>query len=103
MLRIKKVSEIVGKDVYTSDGDFFGQVEEANLADNKIEGWKIRIGSSFMSVFGGARGVIIPHQFVKAVGDIIIVNKGSLPSHDDSLEVPSSGTATISSDSGDLV
>ena len=43
MLRIKKVSEIVGKDVYTSDGDFFGQVEEANLADNKIEGWKIRI------------------------------------------------------------
>ena len=79
MLRIKKLSEIVGKHVYTSDGDFFGQVEEVNLVDNKIDGWKIRVGNSFMTMFGGARGVVIPHQFVKAIGDVMIVNKGSLP------------------------
>jgi sporulation protein YlmC with PRC-barrel domain len=79
MLRIKKVSDIVGKNVYTSEGDFFGQVEELNLVDNKIEGWKIKIGSGFMSMLGGARGVIIPHQFVRAVGDVVIVNKASLP------------------------
>ena len=30
-------------------------------------------------VFGNAKGVIIPHQFVKSIGDIFIVNKGSLP------------------------
>jgi len=28
---------------------------------------------------GGARGVIIPHQFVKAVGDVVIVSRASLP------------------------
>ena len=83
MLKIKKVSEIVGKHVYTSEGDYFGQVEEVNLTDNKIEGWKVKIGSSFLSMFGGARGVVIPHQFVKAIGEVIIVNKGSLPIRDE--------------------
>ena len=79
MLRVKKVSEIIGKQVYTSEGDFFGQIEEVNLVENKIDGWKIRVGSSFLSLFGGARGVVIPHQFVRAVGDVVIVNKASLP------------------------
>ncbi len=83
MLRIKKLSEIVGKNVYTSEGDFFGQVEEVNLSDNKVDGWKIRVGSGFMSMLGGARGVIIPHQFVKAIGDIIVVNKASLPTSEE--------------------
>jgi len=31
------------------------------------------------SFLGGARGVIIPHQFVKAVGDVIIVSRANLP------------------------
>lgn len=83
MLRIKKVSESVGKPVYTSDGDYFGQIEEVNLVDNKVDGWRIKIGSSFMNLLGGARGVIVPHQFVKAIGDVFIVNKGSLPLRDD--------------------
>jgi sporulation protein YlmC with PRC-barrel domain len=88
MLRIKKMSDTVGKHVYTSDGDYFGQIEEVNLADNKIDGWKIKISGGFMSVLGGAKGVIIPQQFVKAIGDIFIVNKTSLPSRDDGLEMP---------------
>jgi sporulation protein YlmC with PRC-barrel domain len=91
MLRIKKVSEVIGKDVYTSEGDFFGQVEEINLVDNKIDGWKIRVGSSFLSMFGGARGVVIPHQFVKSVGDILIVNKGSLPMHEEPMAFAGTG------------
>ena len=89
MLKIKKVSEIIGKDVYTSDGDFFGQIDEANLIDNKVEGWRIKIGSSFMNVFGGAKGVVVPHQFIKAVGDIVIVNRGSLPSRDEGMDISS--------------
>ena len=83
MLRIKKMSEVIGKSVYTSDGDMFGQVEEVNFIDNKIGGWKIRVGSGFISMFGGARGVVIPHQFVKAVGDILIINRASIPSRDE--------------------
>lgn len=90
MLRIKNISEVLGKKVYTSEGDFFGQIEEVNLVDNKIDGWRIRVGSSFINALGGARGVIIPHQFVKSIGDVFVINKASLPSRDDSeLDVPS--------------
>ena len=79
MLRIKKITEVIGKNVYTSDGDFFGQIDDVNLTDNKIDGWKIRVGNSFVTMFGGAKGVVIPHQFVKAIGDVVIINKASLP------------------------
>ena len=87
MLRIKKISEIIGKNVFTSEGDFFGQVDDVNLAENKIYGWKIKVGSSFLTMFGGARGVIIPHQFVRAIGDILIINKNSLPASSQSSEI----------------
>ena len=79
MLRIKKISEVLNKHVYTSEGDYFGQIEEVNLVDNKIDGWKIRLSSGIVGSIGGARGVIIPHQFVKAIGDVFIVAKASLP------------------------
>ena len=69
----------MGKQVYTSEGDFFGQIEEVTITENKIEGWRIKVGSSFMHLLGGAKGVIIPHQFVKAIGDILVINKSSLP------------------------
>ncbi|RMD67931.1 hypothetical protein D6817_00145 [Candidatus Pacearchaeota archaeon] len=80
MIRVKKVSEVIGKSAYTSDGDYFGKVDDVTLGENRISGWKISIGSNFASLFGGAKGVIIPHQFVRAIGDILIINKNSLPS-----------------------
>jgi len=79
MLKIKKVSETIGRKVYTDTGDYFGEIEEANLIENKIDSWRIRIANSMGNFLGGARGVIIPHQFVKAVGDIVVVSRASLP------------------------
>ena len=88
-MRIKKLSEVMGTKVYTDSGEFFGEVEEANLMENKVDGWRIKVGGLMSSLIGGARGVIIPHQFVKAVGDIFIINKAALPSPDvDIEEVP---------------
>ena len=86
MLKIKKITEVIGKTVYTSEGDYFGQVEEVLLVDNKVDGWRIRVGSGFMSMLGGARGVIIPQQFVKAIGDVFIINKASLPIRNETTE-----------------
>lgn len=79
MLKIKKITEVIGRKVYTDTGDFFGEVEESNLVENKVESWRIRVAGSMANFLGGARGVIIPHQFVKAVGDIIIVSRANLP------------------------
>jgi len=83
-MRIKKITEVLGSKVYTDSGDFFGEIEEANLQENKIDGWRIKVGGSVMSLIGGARGVIIPHQFVRAMSDIVIINRGALPSASDS-------------------
>ena len=79
MLKIKKVSGVIGRKVYTDTGDLFGEVEESNLVENKIDSWRIRVAGSMSQFLGGARGVIIPHQFVRAIGDVVIVSRGSLP------------------------
>ena len=79
-MRVRKVTDVIGLKAYTDSGDFFGQVEEANLMDNKIDGWRIKVGGSMVSLIEGARGVIIPHQFVKAISDVFIINKTALPS-----------------------
>ena len=88
-MRIKKISEVIGTKVYTDSGDFFGEIEECNLHENKVDGWRIKVGGSIISLIGGARGVIIPHQFVKAISDVIIINKSTLPSPDSDMgEMP---------------
>lgn len=85
-MHVKKITDVIGTKVYTDSGDYFGEVEEANLQENKIDGWRIKVGSSIMSLIGGARGVIIPHQFVRAISDVFIINKSALPSMDSDLE-----------------
>lgn len=84
MLKIKKVSEVIGKKVYTDGGDAFGEVEEVNLVENKVDSWRIKIAGGMGSFLGGARGVVIPHQFVKAIGDVCIVSRASLPIQEES-------------------
>jgi sporulation protein YlmC with PRC-barrel domain len=88
MLKIRKVSEIVGMKVFTDAGDYFGEIEEANLVENKIDGWRIKIArdSSLAPFLGGARGLIVPHQFVKAIGDVIVVSKSAVPSKEEASE-----------------
>lgn len=92
MLRIKKISEVIGKHVYTAEGDYFGQIEEVTLVDNKIEGWRIRVGSGLSAGLGGARGVVIPHGFVKAIGDVFIITKAQVPSREEPM-MPASDMA----------
>ena len=81
-MRIKKITDVLGAKVFTDSGDFFGEIEEANLQENKVDGWRIRVGGGITSLIGGARGVIIPHQFVKAINDVFIISKTALPSQD---------------------
>lgn len=85
MLKIKKLSEVLGKKVFTDAGDLFGVVEEFNLLDNKIDGWRIVISrdSGMNNMLGGARGIIVPHQFVKAIGDVIVINRNAVPVRED--------------------
>ncbi len=103
MLKIKKISEVLGKQVYTSDGDFLGSIEEVNLVDNKIEGWRIRVGTGFMGSLGGARGVIVPHQFVKSIGDVFVVNASAFKAAGNMKEEESVDLSSGSSDTDELL
>ena len=80
MLKMKRITEMYGKPVYNEEGEYFGEVDELTLESNKISGWKIRAtrGSLLSRNMGGAKGVHVPHQLVRAVGDIVIVAKSTI-------------------------
>lgn len=80
---MKKVSETYDMRAFTDEGDYFGDVEDSILTQTKISGWKIKsTKNSFLNkVLGSAKGVIVPHQLVKAVGDILIISKSAVPNY----------------------
>ena len=82
MLKMKKISDSFDMRVFTDSGDYFGDVEEAIVTKTKIFGWKVRATkNSFLNkVLGSAKGVIVPHQLVKSIGDIMIISKQAVPS-----------------------
>ncbi|MEA3379235.1 MAG: PRC-barrel domain-containing protein [Nanoarchaeota archaeon] len=81
MLNIKNITDVWGIQVFTDSGEYFGDVEESVLSSNKVNGWRIRATkNSFLTkILGGAKGVIVPHQMVKAIGDIMIISKSAVP------------------------
>jgi len=89
MLKIKRLSETIGKKVYTDSGDLFGVVEEVNLVDNKVDGWRLVVAreSSVADSLGGARGIIVPHQFIKAIGDVLIISSNAVPARHDEEDI----------------
>ena len=83
MLKMKQISETYDMKVFTDTGDYFGDIEESILTSTKVFGWKVKATrNSFLArVLGSAKGVIVPHQLVKAVGDILIISKTAVPSY----------------------
>ncbi len=85
MLKTKKISELYNMKVFTDDGSYFGDIEECTLSGNRVHGWRIRAtkGSALTKILGGAKGVVIPHQLVKAVSDVVVISKAAIPSFDE--------------------
>lgn len=88
MLKVKQVTDLYDMKVFTDSGDYFGDIEEAIVTTNKVHGWKVKASkNSFLNkVLGGAKGVIVPHQYVKSVGDVIIISKQAIPTYEESTE-----------------
>ena len=83
MLKLKRISETYEMKVFTDQGDYFGDIEESILTSNKLSGWKVKASrNSYLNhVLGSAKGVIVPHQLVKSIGDIMIISKAAVPSY----------------------
>ncbi len=84
-LKIKKISDAYEMKVFTETGEYFGDVDDAVLTLNKVFGWKVKATkNSFLDkILGGAKGVIVPHQFVRAMGDIVIISKAAIPTYEE--------------------
>lgn len=80
---MKRISETYDMKVFTDSGDYFGDVEEAILTANKVFGWRVRATkNSFLTkILGNAKGVIVPHQLVKSIGDVMIISKAAVPNY----------------------
>lgn len=88
MLKMKKITDTYDMKVFTDAGDYFGDVEEAILTQTKVFGWRVKATkASFLNkVLGSAKGVIVPHQLVKAIGDIFVISKTAVPSYEPEAE-----------------
>jgi sporulation protein YlmC with PRC-barrel domain len=84
MLRMKRISEVYDMQVFTDAGDYFGDVEECLIERNKVHGWRVRsTKNSFLNkVLGSAKGVIVPHQLIKAIGSVMIISKSAVPAYE---------------------
>lgn len=92
LMKERRLKEVMGMKVFTDNGDYFGEVEEVNLAENKVDGWRIKLArdSNLSAFLGNAKGLIIPHQFVKAMGDVMVVSRSAVPTKE---EEPEEGPA----------
>jgi|TARA_B100002003_G_C13958753_1_gene464519 sporulation protein YlmC with PRC-barrel domain len=85
MLKMKKISETYDMKVFTDSGEYFGDIEESIVTNNKVFGWRVRATkNSFLNkVLGSAKGVIVPHQLVKSIADVMIISKAAVPSYNE--------------------
>ena len=74
----QEITSLVGREVYTKNGVFLGEVEDLrlNLDAQSVTGLALHELNRelFAEEAAGARGVIVPYRWVQAVGDVIIVN-----------------------------
>ena len=82
-ITVKNVSEVFGKDVFTSKGVYAGKVAdiEISLSKFRINALVVETakGSFLSNMVGGKRGVIVPYNLVDNVGDVVIIKHISIP------------------------
>jgi len=80
---MKRITETYDMKVFTDTGDYFGDIEESIITQTKVFGWRVKATkNSFLNkVLGSAKGVIVPHQLVKSIGDVLIISKAAVPSY----------------------
>lgn len=73
-----EITTLVGREVYSNNGVFVGEVEDLrlDLDAEAVTGLALHElnGDLFEERAADSRGVIIPYRWVRAVGDVVLVN-----------------------------
>jgi len=82
-INVKNLSEMFGKDVFTTKGVYCGKVGDVKVNLNKFRVRSLVIeaarGSYLSEIVGGKKGIIVPYQMVQSVGDIVIIKHITAP------------------------
>ena len=72
----QEITTLVGREVYTKNGVFVGEVEDLRLDLDRqgVTGLALHEVNDELFDARSSRGVILPYRWVQAVGDIVIVN-----------------------------
>lgn len=73
----QELTSLVGREVYTNNGVFVGEVEDLrlDLSAEVVTGLALNDVNFdiFEGVVGAGQGVLIPYRWVRAVGDVVII------------------------------
>jgi sporulation protein YlmC with PRC-barrel domain len=74
----EEITSLVGREVYSNNGVFVGEIEDIRLDLDGEQVTGLAIGEINEELFrdrlDGARGIIVPYRWVRAVGDVVLVN-----------------------------
>jgi len=74
----QEITTLVGREVYSNNGVFVGEIEDVRLDVNGNTVTGLAVGELnrelFSDVVGGRNGVMIPYRWVRAVGDVVLIN-----------------------------
>ncbi|MFW5935558.1 MAG: PRC-barrel domain-containing protein [Halolamina sp.] len=74
----QEITALVGREVYSNNGVFVGEVEDVRLDLGTEQVTGLALADLNTELFQGniehGKGVMIPYRWVRAVGDVILIN-----------------------------
>ena len=74
----QEITTLVGREVYSNNGVFVGEVEDVRLDLGQQSVTGLALGELSQELFArrieAGKGVMIPYRWVRAVGDVILIN-----------------------------
>ena len=74
----QEITALVGREVYSNNGVFVGEVEDVRLDLGAEEVTGLALSDLNKELFQGniesGKGVMVPYRWVRAVGDVILIN-----------------------------
>jgi sporulation protein YlmC with PRC-barrel domain len=74
----QEITTLVGREVYSNNGVFVGEVEDVRLDLDRQEVTGLALSELSQELFAdrieSGKGVMIPYQWVRAVGDVILIS-----------------------------
>ncbi len=74
----EEITSLVGREVYSNNGVFVGEIEDIQLDLSARSVTGLALAELNHELFGGdigrSTGVVIPYRWVRAVGDVVLIN-----------------------------